>query len=196
MEGREKSSDKESDKRSFGRPNQGKTETIRQRKIEVYLPTQELVQQWKQSAEASGMPLSKYILEVVEQHRTGSVKVTAPSTMQQEKANQLEKELAALQMRFETLNLAFHNQEVELSRLSSAYQNAKQGNLDIHMVKSLIQALKAAPQEGIHVLDLMRSMRIEKGESTIKWSDGLNFLLEVGLVVKDLDGNLWWKNGR
>ena len=142
------------------------------------------------------MPLSKYILEVVEQHRTGSVKVTAPSTMQQEKANQLEKELAALQMRFETLNLAFHNQEVELSRLSSAYQNAKQGNLDIHMVKSLIQALKAAPQEGIHVLDLMRSMRIEKGESTIKWSDGLNFLLEVGLVVKDLDGNLWWKNGR
>jgi len=199
MEGLKKTSDKTSDKRASGRPNQGKTETIRQRKIDVYLPTLELMQQWKHSAEVSGMPLSKYILEVVEQHRMGAVRVTMPPALLEEKANKLEKELAALQMRFDTLNLAFHNQEVELSRLSSAYQSAKGGSLDIPMVKNLIQILQSVPKSGIHVTDLLESMRFDRndGELIKKWSDGLNFLLEVGLVSKDTNtGNLWWKNAR
>jgi hypothetical protein len=199
MEGLKKTSDKPSDKRASGRPNQGKTETIRQRKIDVYLPTLELMQQWKHAAEVSGMPLSKYILEVVEQHRMGAVRVTMPPALLEEKANKLEKELAALQMRFDTLNLAFHNQEVELSRLSSAYQSAKGGSLDIPMVKNLIQILQSVPKSGIHVTDLLESMRFDRndGELIKKWSDGLNFLLEVGLVSKDtITGNLWWKNAR
>ncbi len=198
MEGLKKSSDKPSDKKASGRPNQGKTETIRQRKIDVYLPTLELMQQWKHAAETSGMPLSKYILEVVEQHRMGAVRVTMPPALLEEKANKLEKELAALQMRFDTLNLAFHNQEVELSRLSSAYQSAKGGSLDIPMVKNLIQILQSVPKSGIHVTDLLESMRFDRndGELIKKWSDGLNFLLEVGLVSKDSNGNLWWKNAR
>ncbi len=199
MEGLKKSSDKTSDKKASGRPNQGKTETIRQRKIDVYLPTVELMQQWKHSAEVSGMPLSKYILEVVEQHRMGAVRVTMPPALLEEKANKLEKELAALQMRFDTLNLAFHNQEVELSRLSSAYQSAKGGSLDVAMVKSLVQKLQSVPKGGIHVTDLLESMRFDRndGELIKKWSDGLNFLLEVGLVSKDtITGNLWWKNAR
>lgn len=199
MEGLKKSSDKPSDKRASGRPNQGKTETIRQRKIDVYLPTIELMQQWKHAAEVSGMPLSKYVLEVVEQHRMGAVRVTMPPALLEEKANKLEKEMAALQMRFDTLNLAFHNQEVELSRLSSAYQSAKGGSLDIPMVKSLIQKMQSIPKNGIHVTDLLESMRFDRndGEMIKKWSDGLNFLLDVGLVSKDTNtGNIWWKNAR
>jgi len=189
---------KSSDRRPSGRPNQGKTETIRQRKVDVYLPTTELLAQWRAAAEASGMPLSKYILEVVEQHRMGAVKVTMPSAALEEKANKLEKELAALHMRFDTLNLAFHNQEVELSRLSSAYQSAKGGSLDIPMVKSLIQTFQNGPEEGVHITDLLDAMRFDKnnGELIRKWSDGVNFLIDVGLVSRELDGNLRWKIGR
>jgi hypothetical protein len=191
-------SDKPSDKRASGRPNQGKTETIRQRKVDVYLPTIELMQEWRKAAEASGMPLSKYILEVVEQHRMGAARVTMPPAMLEEKANKLEKELAALQMRFDTLNLAFHNQEVELSRLSSAYQSAKGGSVDVVMVKSLVQTLRGGPRNGIHILDLMESMRFDKNDSDQikRWSDGLNFLLDVGLVLRDDKGNLRWKDAR
>ncbi|MCE5261218.1 MAG: hypothetical protein LLG21_04470 [Euryarchaeota archaeon] len=198
MEGLKKSSDKTSDKRASGRPNQGKTETIRQRKIDVYLPTLELMQQWKHAAEKSGMPLSKYILEVVEQHRMGAVRVTMPPALLEEKANKLEKELAALQMRFDTLNLAFHNQEVELSRLSSAYQSAKGGSLDVTMVKDLVQVLQRSPKNGFHIIDLMESMKFDKNDSDMikRWSDGLNFLLDVGLVLRDDKGNLRWKDAR
>lgn len=56
------------------------------------------MQQWKKAAEASGMPLSKYILEVVEKYRMGVVRVMMPPAMLEEKVNKLEKELAAIQM--------------------------------------------------------------------------------------------------
>jgi len=166
--------------------------------VDVYLPTVELMQQWRHAAEKSGMPLSKYILEVVEQHRMGAVRVTMPPALLEEKANKLEKELAALQMRFDTLNLAFHNQEVELSRLSSAYQNAKGGSVDVTMVKDLVQVLQSGLKNGIHITDLLESMHFDRndGEMIKKWSDGLNFLLDVGLVRKDMDGNLRWMNAR
>ena len=62
---------KASDRRPSGRPNQGKTETIRQRKFDVYLPTAELLQAWRDTAKDNNMPLSRYIMEVVEQHRMG-----------------------------------------------------------------------------------------------------------------------------
>jgi hypothetical protein len=186
------------EKKLTGRPNQGKTETIKQRKVDVYLPTIELMGQWRETAEASGMPLSKYILEVVEQHRQGAQRITMPPAMLEEKANKLEKENAALQMRFDTLNLAFHNQEVELSRLHSAYQDARVGGLDIPMLKSLIQAFEAIPGKSIHAGTLMISMKINTNnpEQTLKWTDGLNLLLNVGLLVKEPNGNLKWKNGR
>jgi hypothetical protein len=152
-----------SGKKLTGRPNQGKTETIRQRKVDVYLPTTELLQQWKEAAESSGMPLSKYILEVVEQHRQGVQEVTMPAALLEEKAKMLERNLSALTLRFETLNLAFHQQEVELSRLSSDYLSAKEGSLDVPMVRDLIQTFRSRSKEGWHFTDIWSSMKIDGG---------------------------------
>ena len=74
MDDRVKVSDKSSDRKPSGRPNQGKTETIRQRKVDVYLPTTELLSQWKEAAESS----SKHILEVEEQYLQDVTKVSMP----------------------------------------------------------------------------------------------------------------------
>jgi len=44
----------------------------------------------------------------------------------------------------------------------------------------------------------MEWMQFDKNNNDMinKWSDGLNFLLDVGLVVKDAHGNLRWKDAR
>ena len=44
----------------------GKTETIRQRAINVYLPTEEMIEKWKSEAERYGVPLSRFVVEVVD----------------------------------------------------------------------------------------------------------------------------------
>jgi hypothetical protein len=53
-------------KKAPGRPNLGKTETIKQRALTVYLPTEEMLKKWKTEAERYGVPLSRYVVEVVD----------------------------------------------------------------------------------------------------------------------------------
>ena len=48
------------------RPSRGKTETIKQRAIYVYLPSLEMVEDWKRRAERAGVSLSKFVIERVE----------------------------------------------------------------------------------------------------------------------------------
>ena len=48
------------------RPSRGKTETIKQRAIYVYLPSLEMVEDWKCKAEKAGVSLSKFVYERVE----------------------------------------------------------------------------------------------------------------------------------
>jgi hypothetical protein len=43
-----------------------KTETIKDRAIYVYLPSLEMVQDWKGRAEKSGVSISKFVIERVE----------------------------------------------------------------------------------------------------------------------------------
>ncbi|OPY34209.1 MAG: hypothetical protein A4E32_00481 [Methanomassiliicoccales archaeon PtaU1.Bin124] len=181
-----------------GRPNQGKTETIRQRKVDVYLPTTELLQQWKEAADSSGMPLSKYVLEVVEQHRQGVQKLSMSPFMLEEKANRLEKEVTDLRLRLETLQSAFRNQEVELTHLSGDFMKSKEGCVDIPMVRRMVQALRSAPKEGLHYEDMWKVMKVNHNDADQmeKWSRAINFLLDVGLAAKSDDGMFWWVNGR
>ncbi len=48
------------------KPNKGKTETIKARAVYVYLPSLEMVEDWKQRAEKGGVSISKFVIERVE----------------------------------------------------------------------------------------------------------------------------------
>lgn len=48
------------------KPNKGKTETIKDRAIYVYLPSLEIVEDWKRRAEKAGVSISRFVVERVE----------------------------------------------------------------------------------------------------------------------------------
>ena len=48
------------------KPSRGKTETIKERAIYVYLPSVEMVEEWKKSARRQGTSISKFVIEHVE----------------------------------------------------------------------------------------------------------------------------------
>ena len=48
------------------KPNQGKTKTIKQRAIYVYLPSQRMADEWKEKADKAGVSVSKFVVEQVE----------------------------------------------------------------------------------------------------------------------------------
>jgi cell division protein FtsB len=47
------------------KPNRGKTETIKDRTIYIYLPSLEMVEDWKRRADRASVSLSKFIIERV-----------------------------------------------------------------------------------------------------------------------------------
>jgi len=49
------------------KPNRGKTRTIKDRAIYVYLSSLEMVEDWKQRAGKAGMSVSKFVVERVEE---------------------------------------------------------------------------------------------------------------------------------
>lgn len=49
------------------KPDRGKTKTIKDRAVYVYLPSLEMVEDWKRQAEKSGVSISKFVIERVEE---------------------------------------------------------------------------------------------------------------------------------
>ena len=50
----------------MARQNRGKTATIKERSIYVYLPSTEMVDDWKSKSEKSGVSISKFVMDRVE----------------------------------------------------------------------------------------------------------------------------------
>jgi hypothetical protein len=48
------------------KPNRGKTETIKDRAIYVYLPSLEMAEDWKRRAEKAGVSIPRFMVERVE----------------------------------------------------------------------------------------------------------------------------------
>lgn len=94
-----------------GRANQGKTKTIRERTVNTYLPTLELVEEWKLAAREADMSLSRYIIEVVERHRKSGSSGIEPAWKLEERAKALETQLEELGNRYEIMCRAFAQKE-------------------------------------------------------------------------------------
>ena len=180
-----------------GRPNQGKTETIGERTVDVYLPSKEKVAEWKEAAKAAEMSLSRYIVEVVERHREDRPEGLIPNWELEEKAVQLEKEFRILSDKYETLSLAFAKQEQELKRMSEAVQKASKSSVDPDMTRRLIRMYYSEP-DGVSLLEVTGKLGIADTdtEALAKLRDASAFLMDIGLIEQGGFLSRRWKLGR
>jgi hypothetical protein len=180
-----------------GRPNQGKTETIGERTVDVYLPSKEMVAEWKEAAKTAEMSLSRYVVEVVERHREEKPEGMMPNWELEEKATQLEKEFIVLKEKYDTISIAFAKQEQELKRTSEALQKASKSSVDPDITRRLIRIIYAEPDE-IFFSDIMAKLGIADAdtESIGKLRDASALLTEIGLIENGSFLSRRWKFGR
>ena len=115
-----------------------------------------------------------------------------PSFEAVDKASRLERELEVLKLRFDTLNQAFHAQELELSHLSADYLESKKGCVDLATVRDMIKVLQKEKSGGLYWLDMFKAMGIKQNDDArmSEWNKALSFLKDVGLVTKSPDGHI------
>jgi hypothetical protein len=183
--------------RPRGRPNQGKTETIRERCVTVYLPTKELVQEWKGTAKKAGMPVSRYVYEVVERHRRGDSGEVTPSWKLEEQLKTLQAELGTLQEKYNNLKGAFEKQEKELRQVSDALAKASQSSVDSDIARGMISIFLKEPDKNHFKTSMIEKLwiRDDDTERLVKFRDTGAFLESIGLIEQAGFMEWRWKIG-
>jgi len=91
-----------------------KTDTIKERSIYVYLPSVDMVRNWKKKAKKAGISISKFVIENVENCIRESDEDFSPRSDLLEKVKKLEEENSELRKRNKILDKAIDNLESEL----------------------------------------------------------------------------------
>lgn len=98
----------------------GKTETIKQRSLYLYLPSIEQKIEWSKLADNDGTSISKWIVNNVEENLTQrSEKGKSRRALEQEN-NDLKEELASLQKRLKDISIIKENLEKDIRKYRAA----------------------------------------------------------------------------
>ena len=179
-----------------GRPNQGKTQTIKERKVDVYLPTHELVEDWKKAAESAGLPLSKYVFEVVERHRRNIPETSELSKDTAKKMEEMESELASLRSKYNTLDMAFKRVDAEKVEMSTEYSKALLNAVDSDLAKDLVRVFVSDPGQTLSFDEIIKRMGIDEYDydRLTNWSFAKDFLSYVGVLEHVGMTGMRWKH--
>ena len=169
----------------------GKTDTIKQRSIYVYLPSHDMVQRWKTLAKNSGTSISKFVAEHVENSlREEEAEYKSRSTLIEENRsisgtlNEKERRIVHLELLVEKLE-----QDLRQYRAQMFTDEEFMGVRSYD--KKLIELLR---EPGVHDNDVILSrLRIKPSEvDSIKAvSKQLELLQSYGLVKATLRGWSW-----
>ena len=173
---------------------QGKTKTIKQRAIYVYLPSVEMTEEWKERAEKAGTSISKFVVERVEdsiRREEGEESYTSRPELL-EKLGKQEDELKGLRENSRLLRKLVDNLDKELKRyraqpfLEEDFQGIRSFD------KELIQLLRKGELLGDD--EILARLNIDPGDVDLvkAVSNQLSALESYGLV--EFRGRGWrWK---
>jgi hypothetical protein len=165
---------------------------LKARYVDVYLPSQDVKQQWEEEAKKAGIPLSKFVFEAVEAFRA-SKKETPRSDFIKELAEAKE-ELQKLRSELKMKNLLLEKLEGEVYK--ARYDSFKEVQLDEGTRRhdeDLIRALKRGkPLDGYSILNEL-GIDPRDTEAVKLVNNQLESLRRFGLVKETAEGWKWIK---
>jgi len=175
------------------KPNRGKTETIKERAIYVYLPSMEMAEDWKRRAEKAGVSISKFVIERVEDsiRREGEegyisrVELIKRLKEAEEEIRKLKAENSLLRRLVENLD-----RELKLYRAKPFAEESFEGirKFDKELIKLLKRGGSYSEEE------ILANLNIDPSDSELVKAVGrqLEILEEYGIV--EYTGRGWrWK---
>jgi len=169
----------------------GKTDTIKQRSIYVYLPSHDMVQRWKTLAKNSGTSISKFVAEHVENSlREEEAEYKSRDTLIEENRN-LSETLNEKERRIGHLELLVEKLEQDLRQYRAQMFTDEEFTGVRSYDKKLIELLR---EPGVHDNDVILSrlgIKPSEVDSIKAVSKQLELLQSYGLVKATLRGWSW-----
>jgi len=178
-------------KKGPGRPNLGKTQTIKQRAVEVYLPTQEMVKQWKENAARHDVSVSQFVCEIVDNAvRKGDSGFT-PREVLEKQVSDLRLEVKFLTERLTQAENLVKDSNETLAKYRTKLSEAERSHLDqrvMRKIKNLFLSRNVVLLNDIPGL-IGISLNDTKGMADIV--DSMNFLVECEFIKENMTEGRW-----
>jgi hypothetical protein len=182
-------------KKSFGRPNLGRTKTIKERAIYLYVPTEEMVKQWKDEAAKHNLSLSKFVVEVVDDALRKNPRGVTPRDQLEDELDDAWAKITFLSSDVDSLREENKRLQETVSeyreKLSSPGKVPEESAEYVPLLLKLIQEEKVLP-----VQKALNMFGIGPGDTDARRAIGAaaDALVQMGLIEKGMTD--WrWKSG-
>ena len=170
-----------------GRPNQGKSETLRKRSVYVYLPTEDMVAQWKAEAERYGMSLSRFLVEVVDDAIRKNPSGLTPRDEIKADLAKVSSELASLRSEKESLQSLLRQTEASVASYRESLYTLAEHTHDETMLSNLIGLFKKRRVRRVEEVPAALGIDATDGAAMSRLEDGIGYLKKLGLIEGDFD---------
>jgi len=169
----------------------GKTDTIKDRRVDVYLDTMERKERWSRIADEENESLSKFVQQCVEYALEKGGPDFTELAEESKEIQELKEEVNELQRDVEQKEIVIEKQKTELKKLRSKpfLEDSSEGTRKYD--EEIIEELKSADR--IPADELIRRLDVDPGDAELV--EGINTQLQqledYGLVRSTPQGWVW-----
>jgi hypothetical protein len=177
-----------------GRPNRGRTETLKQRAVYLYVPTEKMLAKWKTEADRFGMSLSSFLVEVIDDAMRRNPAGLTPREKVEKELSQATSDLQAVRMQRDSFRSRLEDSEATIARYRESLEDVLSYVPDEKVQKKVVSLFLKRGRWQID--DFMREAGADTGkaEDLSKIQRTIEHLKRVGLVEGDF-GEWRWLGG-
>ena len=169
-------------KKAAGRPNLGKTETIKQRALTVYLPTEEMVEKWREEAKRYGVPLSRFIVEMVDDSIRKNPAGMTPREELEKELNDVKAEMKQVKIRLESAEKALKQADVTIADYRSRLSDPVLSPEDAELTSRLIEMFLTEKVLNVDEVPDRFGIKLDDMEAVNRLRSSVDLLKKAGLV--------------
>ena len=177
-------------KKGPGRPNLGKTETIKERAVTVYVPTSNMFEEWKAEAAMHGVSVSRFVCELVDEAiRDGDANFTP--------REELEKQIKDLMIEVMKLTERLTQAEALLKQDSETIAKYRErvsaipSKIDAAFTRKLAGLFLEREVIPLNDIPGLLGIKFSDANGMAKISDSMVFLTACGLIDQNLAEGRW-----
>jgi hypothetical protein len=170
-----------------GRPDQGKTATIKNRSAYIYAPTEEMLATWKKEAKRYGMPLSRYLVELIDDSIRRSPEGVSPRARLERDLAKASTELTSIRKENESLRALLTESEKSTASYRDAIFKVGEHSPDQDMLRRLVGLFEKKPTWRVEEVPAALSLNSSNAEGMNRLNKALGHLKDIGVLEGDFE---------
>ena len=169
----------------------GKTATIKKRVVMVYLPTEELVKQWKDYAARHDVSVSQFVYELVDNTIRKADASFTPREVLEKQVSDLQAELRRLTERLtQAENLVKENDET-IAKYRKKLSEAECSNLNLRVLKKIKNLFLSRNVVLLNDIPGLIGISLNDAKGMADIVDSMNFLVECEFIEENMTEGRW-----